>query len=77
MKIVVNVKPGSSKEKIEKNEEGFLVYVKEPPVEGKANRAVIKLLAKSLGVSREGIKILSGKKSKRKLIEIEDSFLSQ
>jgi uncharacterized protein (TIGR00251 family) len=75
MKIVVTVKPGSSKEKVEKKEDGYLVHVKEPPVEGKANRAVIKLLAKFLGISSEGIKILSGKKSKRKLIEIKDTFL--
>ena len=44
--------------------------VKEPPREGKANKAVIKVLAQHFGVPQNKVKILSGFKSKIKVIEI-------
>ena len=47
-----------------------IVKVKEPPKEDKANQSVIKLLAAHFGVSQSQVKILSGFKSKNKVIEI-------
>jgi hypothetical protein len=48
----------------------LIVRVKEKPVKGKANRAVVKLLSKHFN-SR--VRIISGAKSKEKWVEIEDS----
>lgn len=44
------------------------VAVSAPPVDGKANDAVIALLAKQLGVPRSSVSIASGKTGRRKLV---------
>jgi len=73
MKISVRVKPNMKEEKVERVDDVFTVYVKEPAKEGKANRAVIELLSEYFKVPKSKIVILSGMKSKQKIIEIKDS----
>ena len=71
MKISVKAKPNSKEEKIEQIAEGqFVVSVKEPPVRGMANRAIITLLASYFSVSEFQVKIVSGWTSRQKIIEI-------
>ena len=70
MKISIRVKPNSKTEKIEKSGEFFTVYVKEPARENKANLAVINLLSEHFKVPKSQISIVSGLKSKQKIIEI-------
>lgn len=48
----------------------LLVYVREPAVEGKANVAVIELLAKYFNIPKSSIQLISGHKSKLKRFEI-------
>jgi uncharacterized protein (TIGR00251 family) len=70
MKIQVKVKPNSKTEEVSQEWDSFTVKVKEPPKEGKANQAVIKLLAEYFGVPQTQVRILSGFRSKNKLIEV-------
>ena len=70
MKIQVKVKPNSKSEGVTQEEYNFIVKVKEPPKEGRANQAVIKLLAQHFGVAESRVRILSGFKSKNKIIEV-------
>ena len=70
MKIQVKVKPNSKTEEVSQENDNFIVKIKEPPKEGRANRAVIKLLAAHFGVSQSQVKILSGFRSKNKIIEV-------
>ena len=70
MKIQVKVNPNSRTEELSQEGDSFMVKVKEPPKEGKANRAVIKLLAEHFGVPQSQIKILSGFRSRNKVIEV-------
>ncbi len=71
MKINVKVKLRSKEEKIEKIDDGnFTVWTKELPVEGRANEAIIKILADYFNVSASSIEIISGLKSKHKKVEI-------
>ncbi len=73
MRLRVLVKPGSRQEKVLRNPDGSLtVAVTSRPVKGEANAAVIKALAQFLGVSREGIKLLTGKNSRWKVFAIKD-----
>ena len=70
MKIQVKVKPSSKTEEVSQEGDSFIVKVKEPPKEGKANQAVIKLLAEHFGVSQSQVRILSGFRSRNKVIEV-------
>jgi uncharacterized protein (TIGR00251 family) len=70
MKIQVKVKPNSRTEELSREGDSFIIKVKEPPKEGKANQAVIKLLAEHFGVPQSQVRILSGFRSKNKVVEI-------
>jgi len=71
MKIAVKVKPNSKTESVEKADNGeYIVRVKAPPVEGRANEAVRNVLAGHFGVSKSRIVIKHGSSGKRKLVDI-------
>jgi uncharacterized protein len=70
MKIQVKVKPNSRTEEISREGNNFIVKVKEPPKEGKANQAVIKLLAEHFGIPQSQVRILSGFKSRNKVVDV-------
>jgi len=70
MKIRVKVKPSSKAEGLGREGDCFIVKVKEPATDGKANQAVIKLLAEHFSVSKSQVRILSGFKSRNKVIEV-------
>jgi uncharacterized protein (TIGR00251 family) len=71
MKISIIVHPNSKKPRIEKDLLGDLhVYVSQPPLEGKANNAVINALAEYFMVRRSAVQLISGTKSKNKLFKI-------
>ena len=66
--------PGSKIEGITKENDTYLLKVKEPPKEGRANWAVIKLLSEYFGVRSGSVRIVSGHKSRSKVIEIPDDM---
>lgn len=69
IKVIPNSKNPGVIEDTEKD--GMVVVrVKEPAEKGKANKAVIKLLSKYFKVSNACVKIVSGAKSRKKIIEI-------
>ena len=71
MKIFVKVKPRARQEKIEKiDDTNFKVWVKEPPEKGRANRAVLEIMADYFNVSQSDVKIISGNTSRLKIIEV-------
>lgn len=41
-----------------------------PPVEGKANKELIEILAKEFGVHKKNIEIISGQSSKNKMVRL-------
>ncbi len=72
MQIIVHLKPNSSQNKIEPLAHNqYNVWVKEEPVEGEANEALIKLLADHFDVAKSLIKIIHGFSSKTKTLEID------
>ena len=48
------------------------IYLTAVPVNGKANKELIKLLSKELNISKSRIGIIKGEKSKEKIIEINE-----
>lgn len=73
IKILVHVKPNSKQQEILPQEDGsFLVYLKSPPTEGKANQELIALLAKHFRLPKSQVVIKLGLSSRQKVVEIED-----
>lgn len=71
MKIVVHAKPGARRDEVEKiDDEEYVVSVKEPPVQGRANKAITELLAEYFGVSKSSVILLTGHRSRQKRFEI-------
>ena len=70
MKISVRVITNSKTEEVIEEDDRFLVRVKEPAKEGKANRAVVRLLAEHFKVAQGSIIIVSGLKNKNKIVNI-------
>ncbi|ANI39909.1 DUF167 domain-containing protein [Mycolicibacterium vaccae] len=70
--ISVRVKPGSSKGPlVEAGPDGVLtVYVRERAVEGKANAAVIRVLADHFGVPRSHVELTGGATARLKRFRI-------
>lgn len=71
MIVKIRVVPNSSKNVVVAREDLLRVKVMAPPEDGKANRAVIKLLAKYFGVKKSQIAIISGERSRNKTISVE------
>ena len=73
MKISVRIKPNSRhREEVVKDDDDTLtVYIKAPAIEGRANAAAIKLLAKHFKVAPSKVKLVRGATSKYKIFEID------
>ncbi len=50
--------------------EGLKVKLTSPPVEGRANEELIEILAKEFKISKKDVEIISGKKSKNKIVRL-------
>ncbi len=71
MRIIVAVKTRAKEAKVVKIDDGhYRVWVTASPEKGKANVAMVKLLADYLGVASSNIRIVMGKTSKEKLVDI-------
>lgn len=74
MNVNIITHPNSKKPRIEKDLlDTMHVYIHEPPLKGKANRAVQEALAKHFGVKKSSVMLISGEKSKNKLFQISQS----
>jgi hypothetical protein len=69
--MIINIKViPRAKRTLVKDGDPLRVYVNQPPEDGRANDAVIKLLAGHFKIPKSKIKILKGEKSREKIIEI-------
>ena len=71
--LPVRAQPGARRNELRGEQDGMLkVCVTQSPEKGKANKAVIELLAKSLGLRKSQIELLSGETSHQKRFLIRD-----
>jgi len=71
MRLEVRVQPKSSKEEVKKfDENSYKVYMYEPAVEGRANKKLVEILADYFNVKKSDISILSGLKTRNKIVSI-------
>ncbi len=74
--LKVYLQPRSSKNQIVgPYRDGIKVKVTAPPIEGKANEALIRFLAKEFRISPSCIEILKGHQSREKILKISGAVL--
>ena len=75
MRITIVAKPKKKQEKvIQIDANTYAVSVKEPPIDGRANDAITRSLAKYFSLSPSQIILVSGHTSKIKTFEVPDSL---
>ena len=74
MKVFVFLKTNSRyREEVMAGDDGSLtIYTKAPAIEGRANLAAVKLVAKYYGVAPSRVKLVRGATSRNKVFEIAD-----
>ncbi len=71
IRIAIRLAPRASRTRIMGTHNGALkIALTAPPVEGKANKALIAFLAKTLGVPKSAITIVSGEHARDKVVEV-------
>lgn len=71
-RLEITVSPGARRsELVGRHGAGWKVRIAAPPEGGKANRALVELLAAALGVGRDRVEVVAGHGSKRKVVEVE------
>jgi len=72
MRIYVKVSPRSAKNEVVKISAGeYKVKITAPPVDGQANKMLIKVLADYFNIAKSSINIVGGKSAKIKMVDIE------
>jgi uncharacterized protein (TIGR00251 family) len=70
-RFAVRVKPGAKREAVGgQHGEALVVAVTAPAVEGKANEAVRKALAKAFGVRKQDVTIVTGERGRDKIVDV-------
>ena len=68
----MRLQPRASSSRITGEKDGVIqVRVTAPPVDGEANAALEKLVAKKLGIAKSKVKVIKGETSREKVLEID------
>lgn len=71
MILKIHLQPGAKRnEVVGMHGDAVKIKIKAPPVEGKANEALIEFLADTLGIAKSKIEIIRGHTSRQKLVSI-------
>jgi uncharacterized protein YggU (UPF0235/DUF167 family) len=73
MRLTVRVHPRASKAKLEWDGSKLAVWVHEPAADGAANEAVLRLIARWLGLAPSQVSLVRGHRAGVKIIEIGDA----
>ena len=74
--IKIKAKTNSKQNRIYQDGDMFRVDINSPPVRGKANKAIIKLLSKTIGITKSRISIIRGHTSHTKIFLIKTSEMT-
>lgn len=71
VRIDIYVQPRAARtEVVGPHGDAIKLRVAAPPVEGEANREVVRFLAKTLGVPAAAVELVSGETGRRKVVEV-------
>ena len=69
--LTLHIQPGAKKtEVVGKHGDALKIRLAAPPVDGKANAALINFVADRLGLAKSAVSLKSGQTSRRKVLEI-------
>jgi uncharacterized protein len=71
-RISITVSPGAARtELLGRHGDGWKARIAAPPERGRANDALVELLADALAVPRSSVRVASGLAAKRKVVEVD------
>ena len=71
--LEISVTPRASADRVGPYRDGILrVRVTRPPTDGEANRAVLRLVARAIGVAQGRLELVAGSRGRRKRVRIAD-----
>lgn len=71
LRIWVTVKPQAKRQEVRQVADGeYVVFVRAPAREGKANLALLEILADYFSVAKSSIRIIHGQTGRKKLVEV-------
>jgi uncharacterized protein (TIGR00251 family) len=72
IRLSVKVLPNARKQEIQRISEGeYKIHVLSPPIEGKANKEVIHVVASHFSLPSSRVRIARGRKSRKKIVVLE------
>ena len=71
MRVAVLVHPRAAREELRWDGHELTLWITQPPVDGAANTATLRLVAAWLRVPPSRIRLIAGRRSRHKLLEIE------
>lgn len=72
IRFAVHVQAGATQSKVGGMRAGsLLVRVREPAIEDKANEAVVAAIASAFGVKPRSVRLVHGRRSRRKLLDVD------
>ena len=72
IRLSVKVQPNARKQEIQRiSEEEYQIRILSPPIEGKANKELIQVIASHFHLPRSRVKIVRGRKSRKKIVILE------
>lgn len=71
LRIWVTVKPQAKRQEVRQVADGeYVVFVRAPAREGKANLALLEILADYFSVAKSSVRIIHGQTGRKKLVEV-------
>jgi uncharacterized protein len=71
-RLSVTVSPSAARsELVGRHGDGWKARIAAPPERGRANQALVELLAEALGVPRSEVRVVAGQTAKAKVVEVD------
>lgn len=71
-RVAITVSPGAARtELVGRHGDGWRARVAAPPERGRANRALVELIAELAGVSRDRVAVVAGSAARRKVVDVD------
>jgi uncharacterized protein (TIGR00251 family) len=75
--LVLHVQPGAKRTEVAGlHGEALKIRLAAPPVDGKANEALLNFIAEKFGVPQRGVELLRGGQSRHKMVKVTGSVVS-